>query len=209
MDLEEAIYRAENPIAVDEKQEITVNDTTRGIWLNRHENQNWRGELPLDQYKLNVDPNPIVIHKKPSEPIQYKQEIAVRYLNPPTPPTPGDIIIRQEPNRQVSPAPPLILRQQPARACTPPPLVIREAPPKSPEPIPTKVITIGGKVLPPPPRKVVLEKMPDMPPKPQSILVERWLAYEEPKRRVVYHRPNEPDVTYPNPKNVIVEVGPV
>ncbi len=204
--MEEAIYRSENPVVVDETHEIAVNDV-RGIWLNKNENLNWKGEIPLDQYKLNVDPSPIVISKKPSETIQYKQEIAVRYLNPPYPPTPGDVIIKQEPNRQISPAPPLIIRQQPPRLATPPPLVIREAPPKTPEPIPTKVITIGGKVIPPPPRKVVIEKLPDMPPKPQSILVERWLAYKEPKRRVVYQRPPEEcNITYPDPKNVIVEV---
>ena len=41
--------------------------------------------------------------------------MAVRYLKPPAPPAPGEIIIKQEPNKPVAPAPPLIIRQQPPR----------------------------------------------------------------------------------------------
>lgn len=51
--------------------------------------------LPLDQYRLNVDQNPTIIRRKPTEKLQYLQEIAVRYLKPPPPPRGGDIVIRQ------------------------------------------------------------------------------------------------------------------
>ena len=45
------------------------------------------------------------------------------------------------------PAPPLVIRQQPARPVTPEPLVIREAPPQAPAPVGRKLITISGKLL--------------------------------------------------------------
>ena len=82
----------------------------------------------------------------------------MRYLRPPTPPAPGEIIITQEPNYVPAPAPPLIIRQQPARPTTPEPLVIREAPPQPPTQIGRKIITISGKRLPPAPRKVIIER---------------------------------------------------
>jgi len=44
------------------------------------------------------------------------------------------------------PAPPLVIRQQPARPVTPEPLVIREAPPQAPAPVGRKLITISGKL---------------------------------------------------------------
>jgi hypothetical protein len=62
----------------------------------------------------------------------YHQEVAIRYLRPPTPPAPGEILIQQEGNSFAPPAPPLVIRQQPARPVTPPPLVVREAPPPPP-----------------------------------------------------------------------------
>ncbi len=114
----------------------------------------------------------------------------MRYLKPPTPPPPGDIIIKQECNYTCAPTPPLIIRQQPPRPCTPEPLVIRECPPPSP-PLAqqsTKVITISGKRVPPPPRKVIVERLAPIPPKPQPVIIERWLPYAQVKRRVIYQR---------------------
>jgi hypothetical protein len=79
--------------------EVTVTDEAvvfgqRGILANKNEVNEWRGELPIDKYPLNKDLKPKVITKKSSRIIEYTQEIAVRYLRPPTPPLPGDIIIR-------------------------------------------------------------------------------------------------------------------
>ena len=59
--------------------------------------------LPLDQYKINADPNPIVVRKKPAEKVQYTQQISVKFLKPPPLQQPGDIIIRQEPDVQAPP----------------------------------------------------------------------------------------------------------
>ena len=64
--------------------------------------------------------------------MEYIQELAIRYLRPPTPPAPGEILIQQQANVLTAPAPPLIIRQQPARPATPEPLVVREAPPQPP-----------------------------------------------------------------------------
>jgi hypothetical protein len=108
-------------------------------------------------------------------------------------------------NSVIPPAPPLILRQQPARPCTPEPLVIREAPPEPPQRIGKKVITISGKRVPPPPRKVIIERLAPLPNKPQSVLVERWLPYDKVKRRVIFQRCEEQEPRVIKPRNVIVQ----
>ena len=69
--------------------------------------------LPLDQYQLNVDPNPQLIRKKPAEKVQYTQQISLKFLKPPPPQQPGDIVIKQERDVQAAPAPPLLVRQKP------------------------------------------------------------------------------------------------
>lgn len=46
-------------------------------------------------YKINFDPNPQIIHKHAKDAVTYKQEVAVRYLRPPTPPPPGPLIIKE------------------------------------------------------------------------------------------------------------------
>jgi len=55
-------------------------------------------EHQLSQYPINYDPSPHIIRKKLDDhhqPIVYKQQIAVRYLCPPTPPPPAPLIIRE------------------------------------------------------------------------------------------------------------------
>ncbi|CAF0998719.1 unnamed protein product [Rotaria magnacalcarata] len=94
--------------------------------------QNGR-QLPLDQYKINYDPNPIIIRKQiPIEMPTYKQQVIVRYLRPPTPPSPGPLIIKEVREPQPAAAPPLVIRTRAPREKTPPPIVIREAPPQIP-----------------------------------------------------------------------------
>ena len=202
-DIEASILRADRPFSSLETEEITVFGQ-RGIWTNRAEVANWKGELPITDYKLNEDPNPEYITKKYKENLEYVQELAIRYLKPPTPPAPGEIIIKQEPNTPTAPAPPLVIRQQPARPCTPEPLVIREAPPQAPACQGRKIITISGKRLPAPPRKVVVERLPKLPKKPQAIIVERWMPYTEQKRKIIYQKP-PPDPVVCKPRNVIVQ----
>jgi hypothetical protein len=202
--LEEAILKANNPIEVEEAEELTVAGYS-GRWINKQEIQRWKGEIPITQYIINEDSNPEVIRKKTQQQLLYEQEVAIRYLRPPTPPPPGEIVIKQEANIPTPPAPPLVIRQVPPRPETPAPLIVREAPPKPPASVGQKLITISGKRLPPPPRKVVIERLAPLPSKPQAIMVERWLPYAERKRRVIFQKNQVPDPIIQKPKNVIVQ----
>lgn len=84
-----------------------------GIVINKSEINNWNGKIPIYEYPINEDLSPEIITKKSQRQVEYIQQLAIRYLKPPTPPTPGDIIITQEPDISVEPAPPIIIRQQP------------------------------------------------------------------------------------------------
>ncbi len=206
--VEEAIIKSKEPLKTNESHQITANKE-KGIWLNRCETCNWKGDLPLSEYPINQDPCPHLIKKK-SKKIDQTQKIVVRYLKPATPPPPGAIIVRKEANKLTPAAPPIIIRQEPARACTPPPLIIREAPPPPPPPVPTKIITIPGRIIAPPPRKVIIEKIANEPAKPQTVIIERWLPYPKPKRKVIYEKAPEPIVCKPLPtiRNVVVQWEP-
>lgn len=202
--LEASILRSAVPVDITETEEITVLGQ-RGIWANRSEELNWRGSVPISQYPINDDRNPEVVVKRISKQLEYVQELAIRYLRPPTPPMPGEIVIKQLSNQLTPPAPPLIIRQQPPRPPTPEPLVIRESPPKPPAAIGRKLITISGRHLPPPPRKVVIERLAPLPSKPQSVIIERWLPYNDKlKRRVIFQKaPIDPVIA--KPRNIIVQ----
>lgn len=209
--IEQAILRSNVPIEVNESENITVNFAGKqetGLWTNRSEVINWRGIIPITEYVINEDMNPEVITKQSEQQLVYIQELAIRYLRPPTPPAPGEIIIQQEMNTLTPPAPPLVIRQLPARASTPEPLVIREAPPQPPAAVGRKVITISGKRIPPAPRKVVIERLAPLPSKPQSVLVERWLPYSQVKRRVIFQRSAQAEAVVIKPRNVIVQWAP-
>ena len=203
-EVEQAILRSTVPININEIEEITVLGQ-RGIWANKNEVVNWKGVYPLNQYVINEDDNPEIITKRSQETLTYIQELAIRYLRPPTPPPPGEILIVQEENTLTPPAPPVVIRQQPARPSTPEPLVLREAPPQPPPQVGRKVVTISGKRLPPPPRKVIIERLAPLPSKPQSVIVERWLPYQQAKRRVIFQKSNQPDPFVVKPRNVIVQ----
>jgi hypothetical protein len=205
--IEAAILRSSSPIKIKEGEEIEVNGQ-RGIWANKIEQMNWSGDIPLKDYQINQDNHPEIIKKTFKRHLEYVQELAIRYLKPPTPPTPGEIIIKFEPNTQIPPAPPLIIRQAPPRPVSPVPLVIREEPPKPPVIPGRKLIKISGKKLPPPPRKVVIERLAPLPPKPQSVIIERWLPYQENlKRKVIFQRA-PPDPVLMKPKNLIIQWEP-
>ncbi|CAF0786892.1 unnamed protein product [Brachionus calyciflorus] len=202
-EVENAIIKSENPLPINETDEIEALNV-HGIWANKEENLNWKGPIPLEKYELHDDPNPELLIKKPTEILRYKQEVKIKYLHPPPVEKPGDIIIKQLPNKQIPPAPPLVIRQDQPKPATPPPVVIREEPPPPPPKIPSKVINIKGKVIPPPARKVVVERLPQIPPKPQTIFIERWLPYEPQKRKIIYKKAEQPELI-PDPKNMIVD----
>jgi hypothetical protein len=201
---ESAILNSKNPLEINETEEITVLGQ-RGIWANREEVVNWKGPIPINEYLINEDDNPETLFKKSEQKVEYIQELAIRYLRPPTPPVAGEIIINQESNTFIPPAPPVIIRQLPARPPTPEPIVYREAPPKPPAQVGRKIITISGKKLPPPPRKVIIERLAPIPSKPQSVIIERWLPYNKMKRKVVFKKSYNNDPIIVKPKNVIIQ----
>jgi len=61
---------------------------------------NWLGSsMKLSDYPINIDENPEIIIKKPGDDetkLEYIQELILKYLRPPTPPAPGEIIINQQ-----------------------------------------------------------------------------------------------------------------
>lgn len=85
--LEQAVIEAREPIETNETEKITVGPF-HGTFLNKREVEQFRGPVPVEQYPINEDHNPEVIHKR-LEKVKYKQEVCVRYLNPPPGPKPG------------------------------------------------------------------------------------------------------------------------
>lgn len=183
--IENEIIRSTTPIHLEEDEEIEVFGE-RGIWANKQEVLNWKGPIPIKDYKLNEDSNPEKIVKTCNVPVEYSQNITVKYLKPPTPPPHGDLIIKQENDIIPAEAPPLVIRQHSVRPLTPEPLILREKPPTPPQVLPTQIVTLPGKVLDPPPRKIIIERMADLPAKPQPIIIEKWLPYGQQKRNVVF-----------------------
>jgi hypothetical protein len=87
------IVNSSVPLDVSTTETVTVHGET-GILANREDISNWNGPVALSEYPINEDPNPEIVHKKSDHQISYVQEVAIRYLKPPTPPPPGDVIIR-------------------------------------------------------------------------------------------------------------------
>jgi hypothetical protein len=94
-EIEQLILRATNPVEISESEELTVLGQ-RGLWINRAEVNAWRGDIAISEYRIHEDANPQVITKRVEQVLEYVQELAIRYLRPPTPPAPGEIIITQE-----------------------------------------------------------------------------------------------------------------
>ena len=88
---EASILRSKDPISINETEEITALGQ-RGIWANRKEVSNWKSDVPITEYFLNEDSNPEIIFKKAQNKLEYVQELAIRYLRPPTPPSAGEIV---------------------------------------------------------------------------------------------------------------------
>ena len=116
--IESSILNSTTPISLIEEEEICANGE-KGVWANKSEVVNWTGPIPISEYSINQDPDPIIIKKKSNKKLDLKQKVFIRYLQPPTP-TPGEIIIKQEPDKIIPPEPPLIIRQHPPM---PPPMM--------------------------------------------------------------------------------------
>lgn len=114
--------------------------------VDREHNEN--GEVTNPHFynsssSINQDPSPLRITKQNQQQnVIYKQQVNIRYLQPPTPPPPAPIIIREKqapaPQRQ----PPIIIRQTAPAPATPPPLIIRERAPTPPEQTEPTVIEV-------------------------------------------------------------------
>jgi len=198
--IEQQVINAQQPIQHNERDTVQAGQY-RGLYLNKREVDQFRGPQPIESYQINEDSNPEVI-KKRLDKLKYTQEVAVRYLNPPAAPKPGDLIIREK-QGQIPPAPPVVIREEGCKASTPTPKIYREAPPKRPACIPPQTIEVEGLPVPPPARRVVVEKLSNLPAKPQNILIEKWLPYKNQKRRVIYEKScgQAPE----NPRNLIIE----
>ncbi|CAF3408894.1 unnamed protein product [Rotaria socialis] len=162
-----------------------------------------------DVENLKRDPNTRVVQGPAQGNVEYKQRIFVRYLQPPTPPVSGSIIIREKQLPQPPPESPLIIRRAPPPPPpTPPPVVIRERPPPIPPPQPTTII---NKIIPAPqkpPRQVIIEQYPPLPPKPQNVIIERWLPVAPRQRRVIYERAPPPMIQQPRPPLIVQHAQP-
>ncbi|RNA33559.1 hypothetical protein BpHYR1_025257 [Brachionus plicatilis] len=203
-DIELKILRSSVPLEFNNTDHISF-ENQKFLLLNKSEIENWRGNVGLGQLPLNKDSHPLVINKKPTNTLDYVQQLTIRYLRPPTPKSPSPIVIKQNPDICAPPAPPLVIRQIPPEPKSPEPLIIRENPPPPPAKLDKKVIVVRGKNLPPPPRKVVIERLAPVPPKPPTIIIERWLPYSKRKCRVIYQKSSSPQMVVKDPKNVIVD----
>ncbi|CAF3452214.1 unnamed protein product [Rotaria socialis] len=173
-----------------------------------------------DKYKSNMttqdylqridtaDNPPVKVVKPNTQDLIYKKEIRIRYLQPPTPPPPAPIIIREKHLPSAPPQSPLLIRERKPEPATPPPLTIRERPPSPP---PLLEPCIIDKTLPPPPpqpRQVIIERLPTPPPKPRTVIFEKWLPYKKVKRPILLEKaPPQPPV--PPTRNVIIEYEPL
>jgi hypothetical protein len=93
------------------RSESRLNDTTHQYY-----NISSTGSIHSDEVKqmpLNYDPDPEIVYRDNPDKLVYIQKVGIRYLKPPTPPTPGALLIREV---QATPPP------------EPPPLVITTTP---------------------------------------------------------------------------------
>ncbi|CAF1078570.1 unnamed protein product, partial [Brachionus calyciflorus] len=69
-EIEHVILNSREPVLLNESEEIQVNGH-RGVWVNKSEVVNWRGEIPITQYPINEDPNPDLIIKQSDKHIEF------------------------------------------------------------------------------------------------------------------------------------------
>ncbi|CAF3288180.1 unnamed protein product [Rotaria socialis] len=153
---------------------------------------------------LNQDPDVEYIQRPNSNRITYRQDIAIRYLQPPTPPPSGPLIIREI---RASPPPerhPLTIYQRSNIPRTPPPIIIRERPPVPPPIVPSHTIHKYIPAPPPPPQRVIIERQAPLPQKPPPIIIEKWLPYKTPPQREVIVERAEPLPQRSVQKNTII-----
>lgn len=81
----DCIYKKEEDDDLSCDSSCDKTDTNANVYENVYEN-----------YPLNDDHSPKLIRKKPSQKLEYVQEIYIRYLRPPSPEPPGIFIFRKK-----------------------------------------------------------------------------------------------------------------
>lgn len=185
-------------------QIVTVNGYT-GVLVNQDEIDRFSStsSIPIRDYPINQDPNPIIIPKPCDTQHRTTQDVSLRFLQPPPIAPPGDIIIKEEAAYVPPPAPPVVIRLPSPKLPRREAQVIRETPPDLPGQIPQRIITVPGPRAAPPPRKVVVIKPPPIP-EPQPIEIDRWVAPLVPDR-VVKFIPASSVAAYAPVRNEILE----
>ncbi|CAF5182419.1 unnamed protein product, partial [Rotaria magnacalcarata] len=153
---------------------------------------------------LNQDSDVEYIQRPNNNRITYQQDIAIRYLQPPTPPPSGPLIIREIHAPRPPERPPLIIYQRSHIPRTPPPIIIRERPPVPPPIVPSHTIHKYIPAPPPPPQRVIIERHVPLPQKPPPIIIEKWLPYKSPPQREVIVERAEPLPQRSVQKNTII-----
>lgn len=202
----EAAQRASSSNAIDQlvNQQYQRNGSSSDIDQSVNHQYHRTASTDMHQYPINEDPTPEHVRRGNNDRITYRQDVAIRYLQPPTPPPPGPVIVREIRAPQAPEAPPLIIRQRPPAPVTPPPVIIRERPPMPPPIEPPRIVNKYLPAPPLPPRKVIIERQAALPEKPQPVIIEKWLPYRPaPERRVVVERA-APIVPRPTQKNTII-----
>ena len=74
--VEQALRSAQTPLQFPNAHERVQAGQYSGIQLNKEEEQQFHGPVPLSQYQVNQDPNPEVIKKRVGK-LRYQQEVAV------------------------------------------------------------------------------------------------------------------------------------
>lgn len=95
------IYQETNELHYSTSANTTINETTT-----RTDNLTSQSTSSI----INQDPTPIRILKPNNQNLVYKQQVNIRYLQPPTPPPPAPIIIREKQMPAPPPQPPIIIR---------------------------------------------------------------------------------------------------
>ncbi|CAF4974647.1 unnamed protein product [Rotaria sp. Silwood1] len=154
---------------------------------------------------LFIDSSPQIIRRTISgSPIMFEQRVTVRYIQPPSVPEPGPLIIKKVRPRQPSPPPPLVICERTPRPSTPPPLILRERPPTPPPVMQSETIVKELPPIPVPPRSVIIKRCPTPPEKPRDIIIERWIPYGPPPERRTIVECAPPPIEYPRPFHKII-----
>jgi hypothetical protein len=80
----------------------------------------------FENLNIQSDNEPLRVIKQADQNIHYKQQVNVRFLQPPAGPEPAPIIIKERQAPAPPAPPPVVVRQRPPTPPTPPPLIIRK-----------------------------------------------------------------------------------